>query len=468
MTTSKQRAYAFWWRELDRWMVPALQHSGKLPEGWRLVRVTELVKQVTEKVKVDSKSEYKLAGVKWYGEGMFYRETVSGTSTSATHLTPLIPGAFVYNRLFAWKESFAVVPEELRNCLVSSEFPQFLVDETCLLARYLYLFFMCQSTVKAVNKASIGSAAVSRNRFKEEHFLNFQIPLPPIPVQQAIVDRWQQSRREVAEVQTKASQLEEQRKLDFLAALGSPGLAARGKKKCFSLPWSQLDRWSIEYLLRASFGEGAIRWHFPTEPLARLAKGQSGGTPATTNSLYWNGDIPWVSPKDMKTFSIGDSIDHISKDAVSKSSAPLLPEKAVLIVVRSGILQRCVPIAITEVPVSINQDMRGYSVTDERLDAEFLAYFLEARSSDLLSLVKWSTTVQSINREELEAYSIPLPPIDVQRRLVKQADKQRRAILKQREESAQRVASAKAEMESMILGAKKIHLCETNTTKGDT
>jgi len=458
MTVSPKRAHVFWWKDLERWIVPALQHSAKLPDGWSLVRIGDVVKQVTEKVKVEPSVAYKLAGVRWYGEGVFHRETVIGADSSATYLMPLISGAFIYNRLFAWKESFAVVPEELNDCLVSNEFPQFLIDSKRLLARYLYLFFMCKSTIRAVNKASIGSAAVSRNRYKEEYFLNVQIPLPPLSVQQSIIDRWHQAQAEIAVAQTQSDKLERQCNLNFLAALGNAGHASTGKQRCFALPWAKVDRWSIEYLQRACFGEGSFKWHYPCEPLSVLCKGQSGGTPLTSNASLWDGAIPWVSPKDMKVFRISDAQDHISEEAVECSSAPMIPAKSILIVVRSGILQRFVPIAINEVPVSINQDIRAFTVTDERLLPDFLAYFLEARSNDLLNLVKSSTTVQSINREELEDYPIPLPPVNVQQRIVEEAEKMRAEVTGKRDSAKQLSEGIKAEIEAMILGTKKMDI----------
>jgi type I restriction enzyme S subunit len=36
-----------------------------------------------------------------------------------------------------------------------------------------------------------------------------------------------------------------------------------------------------------------------------------GGTPSKANSSFWEGDIPWISPKDMKVSHISDSLDHI-------------------------------------------------------------------------------------------------------------------------------------------------------------
>jgi type I restriction enzyme S subunit len=134
-------AFAVWWKDLERWVIPpSLLLRGKLPAGWKRVHLRELLRQVDTRVRVEATGNYKMAGVKWYGEGVFHRETVSGNGMSANHVTPLVPGALIYNRLFAWKESFAVVPPELGDCFVSNEFPQFVTDSDRLSADYLYLF----------------------------------------------------------------------------------------------------------------------------------------------------------------------------------------------------------------------------------------------------------------------------------------------------------------------------------------
>src|SRR5205823_6103820 len=107
-----------------------------LPDEWQRVRVGDAVTLVSNAVKVDPDREYRMAGVKWYGEGVFHRETVRGDGISAKWLSPVIPGALMYNRLFAWKASFAVVPDDLADCFVSNEFPQFVPDPTKVLSEY--------------------------------------------------------------------------------------------------------------------------------------------------------------------------------------------------------------------------------------------------------------------------------------------------------------------------------------------
>src|SRR5256885_12945051 len=125
----RPRAFVVWWHDLDRWVVPsAALLSRQLPDGWALSRIGDCVKQVSNVVKVEPTAEYRMAGVKWYGEGLFHRETVRGDAISARYLSPVVRDALIYNRLFAWKASFAVVPAELSGCFVSNEFPQFIPD----------------------------------------------------------------------------------------------------------------------------------------------------------------------------------------------------------------------------------------------------------------------------------------------------------------------------------------------------
>ncbi len=75
-----RRAFVVWWHEMDRWVVPSdAILSRQLPTGWCRPRVGELVKVVSNLVKVEPDRDYKMAGVKWYGEGVFHCETVRGS-----------------------------------------------------------------------------------------------------------------------------------------------------------------------------------------------------------------------------------------------------------------------------------------------------------------------------------------------------------------------------------------------------
>lgn len=80
---SPPKYYIVYWKDLDKWTIPKqLFFSTHLPEGWSLVRVGDVVQQITEREKVDPKKEYKMVGVRLYGAGTFHRETVKGRSLS--------------------------------------------------------------------------------------------------------------------------------------------------------------------------------------------------------------------------------------------------------------------------------------------------------------------------------------------------------------------------------------------------
>lgn len=156
----------------------------------------------------------------------------------------------------------------------------------------------------------------------------------------------------------------------------------------------------------------------------------------------------------MKALEIHDTQDHLTELALREGAATLLPQGAVLVVVRSGILQRTVPVAIARVPVAINQDMRAFTVSGLRLDPEFLLHYLNARQRKLLRLVKYSTTVQSMNKDELEAFPIPVPPLEVQREIVDTVNRQRARIGEERRMAEARQAQAARQVEEMILGVR--------------
>ena len=144
-----------------------------------------------------------------------------------------------------------------------------------------------------------------------------------------------------------------------------------------------------------------------------------GGTPSTENREFWtNGIIPWVSSKDMKAFRVRETQDYITAAAVASSATNLVEPGSVLMVVRSGILKHSIPVAINDVEVALNQDIKAF-VLRETLNPEFFLYWVTGQQRDLL--LEWGqlgATVDSLNTEILRNTVIPLPSLDYQRTIV--------------------------------------------------
>lgn len=153
--------------------------------------------------------------------------------------------------------------------------------------------------------------------------------------------------------------------------------------------------------------------------LRRLAKFVSGGTPSKSEASLWEGDIPWVSPKDMKKQVIEDSIDHISEEGRSTSGLILLPTGTLLIVVRGMILARTVPVAIISRPVTINQDMKGLLINRERILPEFLYMVIKAAEPAIFAMVEMSGHgTRRLATENLARLNLPIPPVRTQAQIV--------------------------------------------------
>lgn len=165
---------------------------------------------------------------------------------------------------------------------------------------------------------------------------------------------------------------------------------------------------------------GEVPEHWELVPLKYLCNFSGGGTPTKDNLSYWQGGtVPWVSPKDMKSFWISETQDYVTPKAVSESSTNYVEEGSLLMVVRSGILQRNIPVAINIVKVTINQDMKALRF-NERMKAYYAAYFINGNvNSLLLEWTKEGATVESIEHEYLANGLIPVPPIDEQYSIIK-------------------------------------------------
>lgn len=154
-----------------------------------------------------------------------------------------------------------------------------------------------------------------------------------------------------------------------------------------------------------------------TVRLAECCKFYSGGTPTKGKADYWNGEIPWFSPKDIKSFELVSSQDRISEIAVRDSATRLVMPGTILVVGRSGVLAHTLPVGIVRQPSTFNQDIKAIVPADD-FDSEYVALYLTAHQSFVLKEgVKRGPTVHSLIADFIEELEIPDIPIDEQRQI---------------------------------------------------
>ena len=130
------------------------------------------------------------------------KDTLLGSQIRADKVFRVEQGDFVYNRLFAWKGSFAVATEANAGCYVSNEFPCFFVNSDRADANFLWHYFSRVSAWEEALGLSTGGTPTSRNRLKEEKFLAMEVPLPSFPEQRRIVARIEEVAAKINEART--------------------------------------------------------------------------------------------------------------------------------------------------------------------------------------------------------------------------------------------------------------------------
>ena len=178
--------------------------------------------------------------------------------------------------------------------------------------------------------------------------------------------------------------------------------------------------------LQASTRENSIPWlqhmpaHWDAIPLGFLTSMSGGMTPSMNNPAYWDGDVPWVTPKDMKQAEVSDATDHITDLALSETGLSLVPPGSILIVVRGMILAHSFPTAMVRAPVTINQDMKALRCTD-RLDGDYLFWCLNGFADVLINQAQESAHgTKKMETETIKKFVLPVPPVEEQRGIAKQ------------------------------------------------
>ena len=147
------------------------------------------------------------------------------------------------------------------------------------------------------------------------------------------------------------------------------------------------------------------------KPLGGLVRIVGGGTTNKARPDYWVGSIPWVSPKDFTSDWIDCAEDHISEEALRSSATKLIPRGSALVVVRSGILRRTIPVALNRVPVALNQDVKALIPTSSSASVDFLRWFIRGHEDVLLTTCRHQgATVESLEVFSLRKIPIPHPP----------------------------------------------------------
>lgn len=173
----------------------------------------------------------------------------------------------------------------------------------------------------------------------------------------------------------------------------------------------------------------------------------NGSTPLRSNKEFWsNGDVAWFTVDDIREQGriIQYTKQKITKKALGKTSARLLPPESVLLCCTASVGEH----AITKISLTTNQQFNGLVIKDKKyLDPVFLFYFSSTLKDQLLRL-SGKTTIDFVPISRLKEIEIPVPPLAEQKRIVGILDEVFKNIQKVRENTEKNLQNAKELFES--------------------
>ncbi|MEY9575919.1 type I restriction enzyme S subunit [Bradyrhizobium diazoefficiens] len=257
----------------------------------------------------------------------------------------------------------------------------------------LFLVYFCRSS-DARNRLIAGSGKVAITNISQDVLARLPIPVPPLPEQKKIA----------AVLSVVQQAVEQQERLITLTAELKKALLRRLFTRGLNNEPQKLS------------DIGLVPESWELVKLSDVCTFQSGGTPSKQRADYWEGTIPWVSPKDMKRPRLTDVTDHISQEALEEGSK-LAPTGSVFVVVRGMILAKDIPVALAEVPMAFNQDMKAI-IPGPRLHPDFLLYAMSAFKKRLFEKIGRSAHgTMTLMSSEITSFQIPMPDKETQRQI---------------------------------------------------
>jgi type I restriction enzyme S subunit len=191
------------------------------------------------------------------------------------------------------------------------------------------------------------------------------------------------------------------------------------------------------------------------EELVSLGNISSGGTPDTTNEIFWNGYINWCTPTDITKLNgskyIGETVVKISDAGLKNSSARLLPKGSVIVCTRATIGKAAISIE----EISTNQGFKNIIPNGKKVDVEFLYYSIINSENKLLRLGNGSTFLE-VPKSDFEKFKIPLPPLPEQKAIAQVLSTADAAIHTTAKLITQKELRKKWLMQQLLTGKKRL------------
>jgi type I restriction enzyme S subunit len=454
MTTAMPypKVFAVRFRDLDRWDPSSFHRI-----NWRWPKhvmspIGSVLRLRKERVDRSAVQFSDLQPVTIHFDGSMDRRAVDGNREYSMDLWYARPGDVIVAKIDLKNGAVGIVPSDWTNVVVTGHFAVYEPDRSRLVPEYLHRVIQTTFFKQHLWRNKVG--AEGRKEVKLDFFEQQPIPIPSLDVQRKIVDCWQSA----VEVTKAATHREEQKRTNVMSRcfqhLGLHTADEDTLPKVFAILWPTATRWSVSYNQQVQAGMDLSHGRYPVVTLGSILTTVQYGTSQKANSdgrgtpiLRMNNLVEGqLSLSDLKHIELPprerDSL--LLKDGdilINRTNSKELVGKCAVFHETGDFVFASYLIRLRVDPAKANPDYIAWAV-----NSPIGRQQIDAMSRQIIGQA-------NINTEEIRSLEIPLPPLDVQRKIVTEVRAGLAEIAILRENARAQADAARAEVERMIIGA---------------
>lgn len=403
-------------RDFSKWNVNLYLNKFDIKYKWKPVSLEKIMKPRKERIKnKDYKGQFPIVEKIRFSDGkVFFREEKNPkTDLNVSCVNDLLvsninfeKGAFAINTFETIVTSTDYQSYELLVPIDIDYFNQILRTEKFLLQ------------VKSLKSGGM------KTRARYDFLKQFEIPVPPISEQKAIVQKYQDTINEAEKLEKEANFLLNNSHLYFDSLLQIEDIKPSFVSGLNFIHYKNIDLWGIDKnLCRKTIRNKKYK----TVPLENLCSVGSGGTPSRNHSEYYrDGNIPWIKTTEVIDEIISDTEEKITQKGLENSSAKLN--------VRATTNQACAVL---------------YDINESLVNIDYLWFYFQNEYERIRELASGNNQ-PNLNAGMIKTYPIVLPPLPVQNEIVEHINQIKAQVKDLRQQAKELREKGKLEFERSV------------------
>lgn len=441
-----------WFKELERWDVKYFRAGSWHWPKETIKPLSYFTEPEFEQISTDEAKKQGLPIIsKINFSGKLYLRPKEDYEGYKGRLFIVHPNRIIFSKINARKGCIFYAAQNHRKFVVSSEYPILRINEELAMGEYVNLALR----LGPAKDNLIGSASgMAKARTYLEDFQRIEIPLPPLQVQRAIFERWQNAQEEIKAAKNKIDQLKMDIDQHFLTYLGIKLPSENVHPKNFFVMWSQLSRWDIIFARHLERDFRSTKYQNVT--IADLIKPLKDTTRRITPNSKPKENVNYIGLANIEA-ATGMLVDFapVSGEKIESSCVAFDADHILYAKLRPYLRKVIVPSEYNLLNGAASSEFLAIK-PKENILKDFLAHYLRSTAVEIQARQAIGARMPRISSETFLAFSITLPPIEIQRQIMQSVEEGRAEIIREREAAERKSREIEAEIEELILGTKQI------------